>query len=130
VRLDNFTSCTTGTDFQAFTGSAIKVAKLPNMTVCPNYVLRIQAVIFGDKVTRIGRYCINSSASGRRLVIMSANPPSVLSGTKITNPTAGTHIYVPDESFDDYYASPVFADVKGYLRHISEYPYPEELVFE
>ena len=97
------------------------------MTIVPNYALRNPVVVYGDKVTRIGRYCINSSASGRRLVIMSTTPPAIISGTEITNPTAGVRIYVPD--VDVYKASAAFSGIASFLHPIAEYPEAEDLEF-
>ena len=128
VDLWNFTTCSTGSNYQAFNGCGIQVVKLPNMTIVPNYALRNPVVVYGDKVVKIGRYCINSSASGRRIVIMSTTPPTMISGTQITNPTAGVRIYVPD--VEVYKASTAFSGIASFLHPISEYPDAEDLGFD
>lgn len=129
VDFTNITSASTGSNFFAYNGTKLSIIKLPNLTIIPNYSSRMQTsahLIFGDKVTRIGRYAFYDRR--QYIVIKTETPPSIVSGTSLTIAASGTlRIYVPDDAVDTYKASTVFSSVSSYIRAISEYPYPDDL---
>lgn len=128
VDFTNITSASTGTNFYAYNGTNLSIIKFPNITIIPNYATRSTPghLIFGDKVTRIGRYAFYNRY--QYVVIKTSTPPSIVSGTSLTIAASGTlRIYVPDDAVDTYKTSTVFSSVSSYIRAISEYPYPDDL---
>lgn len=129
VDFTNITSAETGTNFYAYNGTKLSLIKFPNITIIPNYATRSAPghLIFGNKVTRIGRYAFYNRY--QYIVIKTAAPPAIVSGTSLTIAASGTlRIYVPDDSVDTYKANTVFSSVASYIKAISEYPYQDELV--
>lgn len=134
VNMCNATSIHGSAASAPFAGTKVKILKCPNLTYLGHYMYKspsnMAAIICGDKVTKIEQYVGNTAnnISNKRLVIQSLTPPTMQSGTKITNFSAQIKIFVPDSAVEDYKASTAFNGVAARINPLSEYPYPEELM--
>ena len=120
-------------------GTKVTIVKIPKCTAVGHYVFKtpnpLISVICGDKVTKVRRYIANvTNSTSKRLVIQSLTPPAYEaagSGSdRITNWSSTCRLYVPDSAVNDYKAATVFANITSYILPLSEYPYPEELIWD
>lgn len=150
VNTDNITYFRGGTDQRSspFYGTDVPNVYLPNVVQLnqyafksgPNSATAYQSVfsnpgiyVLGASVTTLSSQYIFSYAYRKKIFIYAKTPPT---GVVLNN--AGAYyreIYVPDDSFDDYYASDSWANLKAQFKRLSEYTgekpweelYPEEL---
>ena len=114
----------TGTNSAPLYGTKIKELNFPNLTYWGNYSLRtnntLKKVTIGTKLTSVGGQGTNN-VKNCAILINTITPPTGETLVRNSSTNTGTYIYVPDDSYDAYYASSVFTNWKSYLRRMSAY---------
>lgn len=91
-------------------------------------------VVAGASLTTLDNASALQYVNHKNIFIYATTPPS-LSSALSSSGTSGTSYYVPDDSYDAYYSSSTWANLKSKLRKMSTYTgekpweelYPEEL---
>ena len=99
-----------------------------------NSLANPEIIVVGASWTTIDSTAALQYVSTKKIFFYTKTPPT-LSGALASSGTTNTQYYVPDDSYDDYYSSSAWANLKSKLRKLSTYTgekpwetlYPEEL---
>lgn len=99
-----------------------------------NTLANPEIVVIGASLATIDNAAAFAYVSTKKIFIYTKTPPS-FSSALTTSGTTNTQYYVPDDSFDAYYSSSTWANLKSKLKKLSEYTgdkpwedlYPKEL---
>lgn len=138
-RIQNSASITS----TVFAGTKLSKVYYPNLiraqqwafaTGTDSTLVNPEIVVIGASFTTIDNAGIFQYVARKKMFIYAKIVPA-FSGTLGSSGTSGTEYYVPDDSYDDYYASSAWSNLKSKLRKLSTYTgekpweilYPEEL---
>ena len=129
VNFNNITRIEGQASLYPLANTKLTTIELPNITSLGDYGFTsqtngktsIKTVILGSGLATLQQYSFRS-LTNVKILINATTPQTLSSGSTLNrHNNSGTYIYVPDDSYDDYYNSSVFSSWESYLRKMSTY---------